>query len=80
MTILADQREEYRWDLISQEKASTVTAESVKVVCEKVPEYEVEKQFNKLNLESPFKCEECEASYKKEGFLQRHMEQKHIVI
>ena len=80
MTILADPREEYRWDLISQEKAPTATAESVEVVCETVPESEMEKQFDKLSLESPFKCEECGASYKKEGFLQRHMEQKHIVI
>ena len=82
MTILADPREEYRWDLIKQENGSTVQGESVEMVPEKEnsPEPELEKQFNKLNIECPFKCKECGASYKKEGFLQRHMEQKHITV
>ena len=47
----------------------------------KILESELETQFNKLNIECPFKCEECGASYKKEGFLQRHIKQKkHITV
>ena len=33
--------------------------------------------FEKMDLNQTFKCEKCEATYKKEGYLKAHMANKH---
>ena len=78
MTILADPREEYRWNYIGQEDARVVevVSENIDETKEASADSELERQFNNMTLELPYKCGECGLSYKKEGFLKRHIDLK----
>ena len=86
MTILADPRHEFRWLNLKNEELHLEELEEKQdeVVDDKQDEVVEDNQdqvakVTSFNPEFPFPCNECDAKYKKEGFLKNHKMKKHNV-
>ena len=74
MTVMADPRAEFRWLGLNLEDIDLGALQD-ELLEEPVKSLAVEMEA--LNLDRPFKCNECVASFKKAGFLKRHKDTKH---
>ena len=78
MTVLADPRQEFRWLKLKTEEPNLNDIEDkADEVVEVNVVQELATNFSNLKLEFPFPCDECDAKYKKEGFLKSHKLKKH---
>ena len=74
MTVMADPRAEFRWLKVNLEEVDLATLHDEPL---EEPVKSLVEEMEALNLERPFKCNECIASFKKAGFLKRHKDTKH---
>lgn len=87
MTILADPREEFRWQSLQDEEnevedtsdhvTEKLSANVTETEKSPMPLEDILKTSLRLEENHIFKCGECSNEYKKEGFLKRHIEMKH---
>lgn len=73
-TILADPRHEYRWLNVKTDDPNLEDVEETEV--KKVVEEPSAAPLSQ-NPDYPFPCDQCDAKYKKEGFLKNHVVKKH---
>ena len=79
MTILADPRHEFRWLNLKNEELHLEDLEDKEEVVGESNLVQDQEKLSSFNPDFPFPCDQCDAKYKKEGFLKSHKVKKHEV-